>query len=193
MCLCSIYHYLTKSNPQKSLKKGGDPMKKEYALILHAALATVGAYLSDKLGILFPVLCVLAMMMAVDYLTGMLASKAEALEYPGNPDCGWSSRKGAKGIIKKVSYLCVITVALVVDYLITSIAGEIGIHSNMNAFFGLLVTVWYLLNELLSIVENAGRMGADVPEWLRKYIAVLKDKIDTQDHEQTKQPESNKK
>ncbi|WP_347223610.1 phage holin family protein, partial [Bacteroides congonensis] len=42
------------------------------------------------------------------------------------------------------------------------------------------VTVWYLLNELLSIVENAGRMGAPVPDWLAKYIAMLKNKIDTQ-------------
>ena len=41
------------------------------------------------------------------------------------------------------------------------------------------MTVWYLLNEALSITENAGRMGAPVPEWLSKYIAVLKNKIDS--------------
>lgn len=158
-------------------------MKKEYALIFQAILAAFGAYLSEKLGILFPVLCILAGMMAIDYITGMLASKAEALEYPNDQEYGWSSRKGAKGIIKKVSYLCVITVAMVVDYLITSIAGEIGIQSNMKAFFSLMVTVWYLLNELLSIIENAGRMGADVPEWLSKYIAVLKHKIDSHKYE----------
>ena len=50
----------------------------------------------------------------------------------------------------------------------------------VTAFFGLLVTLWYVLNELLSIIENAGRMGGWVPEWLRKYIAVLKDKIDSE-------------
>ena len=49
----------------------------------------------------------------------------------------------------------------------------------VTAFFGLLVTLWYILNELLSVIENAGRMGGPVPEWLRKYIAVLKDKIDS--------------
>ena len=41
-----------------------------------------------------------------------------------------------------------------------------------------MVAVWYILNELLSIIENAGRMGAYVPEWLMKYIAMLKGKID---------------
>ena len=45
------------------------------------------------------------------------------------------------------------------------------------------MAVWYLLNELLSIIENAGRMGADVPEWLLKYISVLKDKIDNNDYQ----------
>ena len=43
----------------------------------------------------------------------------------------------------------------------------------------LLITVWYLLNETLSIIENAGRMGAPVPAWLMKYIAALKNKIDS--------------
>ena len=58
-------------------------------------------------------------------------------------------------------------------------AGYLDIVMPVTAFFGLLVAVWYLLNELLSIIENAGRMGGPVPEWLRKYIAVLKEKIDS--------------
>jgi len=49
-----------------------------------------------------------------------------------------------------------------------------------TAFFGLLVTTWYLLNELLFIIENAGRIGANVPKWLRKYIAVPRDKIENE-------------
>ena len=41
-----------------------------------------------------------------------------------------------------------------------------------------LVVVWYILTEAGSIVENAGSMGAPVPEWLKKAIAALKDKVD---------------
>ena len=48
----------------------------------------------------------------------MLASKREALDHPDDPTYGWCSRRGAEGIIKKVGYLCVIAVAMVVDYLI---------------------------------------------------------------------------
>lgn len=156
-------------------------MKKEYVFAAQGALATAGAFLSDKLGILFPVLSVLVAMMIVDYITGMLASKAEALDHPGDKDYGWSSKKGAKGIIKKVGYACVIAAAMVVDFIIVRVSGELGFTMPATAFFGLLVAVWYLLNELLSIIENAGRMGASVPEWLCKYIAVLKDKIDSSD------------
>lgn len=157
-------------------------MKREYVLI-QGALAAAGAFLSDKLGILFPVLCTLSLMMVIDYITGMLASKTESIDHPGDTAYGWSSRKGAKGIIKKVGYLCVIAVAMVVDYVIATVSGTLGFTMQASAFFGLLVAVWYLLNELLSIIENAGRMGAAVPEWLLKYIAVLKDKIDSADYE----------
>lgn len=158
-------------------------MKREYVIGIQGVLAAAGAYLSNKLGILFPVLCALAAMMVVDYITGMLASKTEAIDHPADPDYGWSSKRGAKGIIKKVGYLCVIAVAMVVDYVIATVSGTLGLGIPAGAFFGLLVTVWYLLNELLSIIENAGRMGAAVPEWLLKYIAVLKDKIDNTDYQ----------
>lgn len=153
-------------------------MKREYVIMLQGALAATGAFLSDKLGILFPVLCILLCAMVVDYISGMLASKEEAIEHPGDPAYGWNSKKGAMGIIKKVGYACVIAAALIVDYVVSVISTEMGIHMPMTAFFGLLVAVWYVLNELLSIVENAGRMGVQVPEWLCKYIAVLKHKID---------------
>ena len=153
-------------------------MKKESAIAIQGVLAAAGAYLSGKLGILFPVLCALTGMMVLDYVTGMLASSREALEHPGDPAYGWTSKKGAKGIIKKVGYMAVIAVAIVVDYVMVIASRKLEITIPVTAFFGLLVAIWYLLNELLSIIENAGRMGAPVPDWLCKYIAVLRDKID---------------
>lgn len=150
----------------------------KYVVAIQAFLAAAGAWISAKLGILKPVLVILMIMMILDYVTGMLASKEEALEHPDDPGYGWSSRKGAQGIIKKVGYLCIIAVAMVVDYIILNVATAMGIVVSAKAFFALLVAVWYVLNELLSIIENTGRMGAQVPEWLRKYIAVLKEAID---------------
>ena len=147
---------------------------------LQGAAAAFIAWLSARMGLLLPVLCILACAMILDYVTGMLASKQEALHHPDDPSYGWSSKRGAEGIIKKAGYLCTIAVAMIVDYIILHVAAEIGIEVSLKAFFGLLVAVWYILNELLSIIENAGRMGAPVPEWLAKYVAVLKNKIDSQ-------------
>lgn len=141
-------------------------------------ISGVIAYISAKLGILFPVMGVLLFLMVADYLTGMAASKAEAIDHPDNPAYGWSSKKGAKGVLKKVGYVFVIAVAMVLDYIIITVATHVGIAVPGKVFFGLLVTIWYVINELLSITENAGRMGADLPDWLIKYIAILKDKVD---------------
>ena len=150
----------------------------KYVIAIQAFFTAAGAWISAKLGILGPVLIILTIMMVLDYVTGMLASKREALEHPDDSSYGWSSKKGAKGIIKKVGYLCIIAVAMVVDYMILHVAGSMGVAVSTKALFALLVAVWYVLNELLSIIENAGRMGAQVPEWLCKYIAVLKEAID---------------
>lgn len=143
-------------------------------------ISGAAAWLFSKIGVLMYVIIVLAGAMAIDYITGMLASKSEAIDHPNNSKYGWNSRKGAKGIIKKVGYLCVIAVAMMVDYIILRVTAEIGIMIELKAFFGILVTVWYLLNEALSIIENVGRMGAPIPDWLRQYIAVLKNKIEQQ-------------
>lgn len=147
---------------------------------VQAAASAVVAWLLARMGLLFYAVCILAGAMVLDYLTGMLAAKREAIKHPDDPSYGWSSKKGAEGIIKKVGYLCITAVAMIVDYVILNVAAQIGVTIQVKAFFGLLVAVWYILNELLSIIENAGRMGAPVPEWLSKYITVLKNKIDDQ-------------
>lgn len=153
---------------------------KQLYLTFQALLTAILAWLSARLGILLPVMCLLLAAMVMDYITGMLASKRESLEHPNDPAYGWSSKRGAEGIIKKVGYLCIIAVAMIIDYIILHVAAGLGMEITLKAFFGLLVAVWYILNELLSIIENAGRMGAAVPSWLAKYVAVLKDKIDSQ-------------
>lgn len=135
-------------------------------------------WLSEKLGVTFYLLGLLLCLMVIDYLSGMSASAVEALDHPDDKSYGWSSRKGAKGIAKKVAYLFVIAVAMGIDYTIIQTSDVLGV-TLPNTMLSLLVTVWYLLNEALSITENAGRMGAPVPEWLMKYIAALKNKIDS--------------
>lgn len=150
-------------------------------------LATgVVAYLSQKLGVTFYLLGLLLVLMVIDYVSGMAASAVEAIDHPDDRRYGWSSKKGAKGIAKKVAYLCVIAVSMVIDYIVIRTSGVLGV-ALPNTMLSLLVSVWYLLNEALSIIENAGRIGAPVPNWLMKYIAALKNKIDSHEEESDNQ------
>ena len=45
-------------------------------------VAACGAFLADRLGILYPVLTLLLLAMAADYVSGMIASKSEAMQDP---------------------------------------------------------------------------------------------------------------
>lgn len=155
-------------------------MKKETLLLIQGMAVAIGAWLSDHLGLLYPTLMLLIGMMIMDYISGMAASKKEAVEDPNNLDKGWSSEKGWHGIFKKVGYLLVIGVAMAVDWLIFRTTESMGIQMPASTFFGLVTTVWFILNELLSILENAGRMGAPLPEFLRQAIAVLKTSVEHQ-------------
>lgn len=154
-------------------------MKETYLLVAGVVSAAI-AYVSDKLGMLIPLMGLLVLMMVIDYITGMLAAKKEAVDHPGDPKYGWSSAIGFNGIIKKFGILCVIVVSMVLDYIVATLAIKMQLNPPITTLFSLLVTSWFLLNEMLSIIENSGRMGADVPDWLAKYIAGLKDKIDSE-------------
>lgn len=154
-------------------------MRETYYLIAGLVSAAI-AYVSGKLGVLIPLMGLLVLMMVIDYISGMLAAKKEAVNHPEDPNFGWSSAAGLNGIIKKFGILCVIVVSMVLDYIVATLAIQMNFNPPITTLFSLLVTSWFLLNEMLSIIENAGRMGADVPEWLAKYIAVLKDKIDNE-------------
>lgn len=155
-------------------------MKKEQVYAVQAVCSAVIAWLSDKLGILFPVLVIFVLMMTIDQISGMLASKREALDHPGDPNYGWSSTKWRKGIYKKFGYILTVVVAVVVDFIIFQVANEMGIKISANTMFGLLCTVWFILNELLSIIENAGRMGANLPGFLVDILSVMKNKVEKQ-------------
>ena len=66
----------------------------------------------------------------------------------------------------------------VVGYLLENIHG-LALPFEYTVFVCPLVVVWYMLMELGSILENIGKMGAPLPEFLKKMIVVLKATVDS--------------
>ena len=129
--------------------------------IISAALAAFAVYM----GALAVPIIVLMVMMIIDYLSGMSAAWVHG---------DLSSRVGAKGIVKKVGYMALIVVAMGVDYLIYSGFAAANIEVGYNMWFGLLVAVWLIINEMISILENLSRLGVPIPDFLTKIIKRLK-------------------
>ena len=53
-----------------------------------------------------------------------------------------------------------------------------GIDLHIELFCGLLVTVWLIINELISILENVAALGGPVPVFLAKLLARLKNTVE---------------
>ena len=61
-----------------------------------------------------------------------------------------------------------------VDWLIYSGLSQAGISTEQSVFFGVLVTVWLIINELISILENLKNLGVPLPGFLVTIIKRLK-------------------
>lgn len=112
-----------------------------------------------------PIFFILIALMIIDYLTGMGASYLEGK---------WSSSKGFRGVIKKVASIVMVVVCILADYCIVYLGDSAGIKMGTLGIFTLLVTCWLLGVELISIIENLGRLGVDIPDFLRKGFELFK-------------------
>ena len=135
--------------------------EKSLQAVFSAALAALISYL----GIVAVPVTVLVFAMIIDYITGMISA------WHGSE---LSSRKGIFGIIKKTSYLALVCVGMGVDWLIYSGIKQVGVDLDYTIFFGLLVTIWLIINELISILENLGSIGVPLPKFLFAVIKRLK-------------------
>lgn len=132
-----------------------------WKVLIAAVLAALGAYLQQ----LAAPLVVLIVVMVLDYISGMIAAvKTGTLD----------SRIGIMGIIKKVSYLLIVAVGMVLDYLIQLLGGKFGLSLEGTYFVGLLVIIWLIINECISILENTDEAGGPVPPFVAAMLKRLK-------------------
>lgn len=126
--------------------------------------ATLGG-LSAYFGVIAIPLLILIAVMIIDYLSGL----AKAW-YKGD----LSSRIGIVGAVKKLCYILVVCVAGVTDWLISEGLSSVGIDIGFSYYFGVIVTVWLIINECISILENLSVLGVPLPSFLVKIVHRLK-------------------
>lgn len=132
-----------------------------FKLLVAGAVTGVELYFHEMLG---PVL-VLVIVMLLDWVSGLADawSRGEL-----------SSKVGVLGIVKKVAYMAAVAVAVVVDWVIQTAGAKAGVDIGNFYAFGLLVTIWLVLNECISILENLAELGVPLPGFLMKVIEKLK-------------------
>ncbi len=126
-----------------------------------AIFAAMAAYFRELAA---PVV-ILLIAMVCDYLTGMGRAWVRR---------ELASRVGVIGIIKKVGYLVAVAVSCCVDFVVQYAAEKTGADWSGVYIFGLMVTVWLILNECISILENLEGIGTPLPGFLMKLLHRLK-------------------
>ncbi len=116
-----------------------------------AALGTFGVYL---FGVWDPILQALIALVAIDYLTGVLAAYSEKK---------LNSEVGFKGIAKKVCIFLMVAVANVLD-------GSAGLG---DPWLRTAVIMFFIGNEAISALENMGQLGVPLPEFLKAALEKL--------------------
>lgn len=99
---------------------------------------------------------VLVAVVVFDYITGVIkaAVKGEL-----------SSAVGFKGLAKKVAIFLIVALGVLVDTAIPATNGAVRTA----------VITFYVANEGLSILENAGQLGVPLPGVLKRWLAKLQD------------------
>lgn len=136
---------------------------------LKTTAAAIGAAFISYLGALAAPLLVLLVMMLTDYATGLIKAYVTAQI---------SSRTGFRGILKKVCYMALVAVGAAVDYLLSGALSGVGITLQVPMFCALLVAVWLIINELISILENLSAIGVPGFPWLTKLLLRLKSSVE---------------
>lgn len=118
--------------------------------------ATIGGAIVYLLGGWDVLITTLIILMCLDYVTGIL--KGLYIQK-------LSSQAGFKGIIKKISILIIVSLAVMCE--------KIGIPAVRE-----ITIMFFAVNEALSILENAGEMDLPIPETMKNALLQLREKKD---------------
>lgn len=130
-----------------------------------SAIGIFGGAIATLLGGWDEALMTLVIFMCVDYASGLIT--AGVFHKSQKSETGaLESRAGFKGLCRKGMILLLVMVGCQLDILIGSNYIRDG------------VCIAFIVNETISIIENAGLMGVPVPDVLKRGIDILNKKDD---------------
>lgn len=134
-------------------------MKQLWELIIGLCGGTISAILGGFDYLIY----VLILVIVCDYVSGILAA-ALFQKSPKSTNGGLDSNAGFKGLVKKCMIILCVAIAAGVDHIIN---GEI---------FRNMVIIGFIVNELISFLENLSLMGVKYPEVMNRMLNMLNER-----------------
>jgi toxin secretion/phage lysis holin len=123
----------------------------------------VGSLIASAFGGWSASLTTLLILMLIDYVTGLVVAGVFH-KSPKTASGGLESKAGMKGLIRKCTMLLFVLIGHRLDI-------AVGTTYIRDA-----VCIAFMVNELISIVENSGLMGLPIPSAITNAIEILKHK-----------------
>ena len=136
---------------------------KEFWNTIQLAFAAVGGWLGYFLGGCDGLLYALIAFVAIDYITGVMCAIY---------DKTLSSEVGFRGICRKVLIFLLVGIGNIID---VQVLGSPGVLRTAVIFF-------YLSNEGVSLLENAGHLGLPIPAKLKEVLEQLHDRNEKEEN-----------
>jgi len=137
---------------------------KEFWNMIQLIFAAIGGWLGWFLGGYDGLLYALIAFVVIDYITGVMCAVS---------DHTLSSEVGFRGICRKVLIFLLVGIANILD---VHVIGTGSVLRTAIIFF-------YISNEGVSLLENAGHLGLPIPQKLKDILAQLHDRADGTDDE----------
>ena len=135
---------------------------KEFWNTIQLIFTAVGGWLGYFLGGCDGLLYALIAFVVIDYITGVMCAII---------DRKLSSAVGFKGIFRKVLIFLLVGIANIID---VQVIGTGAVLRTAVIFF-------YISNEGVSLLENAGHLGLPIPEKIKTVLEQLHDRSESED------------
>ena len=121
-------------------------------------------------GAVFVPFLLLVALQVFDYITGLLAAKYRQEKI--------SSYKGFKGIAKKICMWPLVAVGGIMDWLVTYAVNSIGLSMDVSFVVAIVVRVWLMCNEIISLLENMIDIGVKFPAFMLRFAKNVQSKVE---------------